>query len=129
MYTNHQAAGAYRGYGATQGIFALESAVNELADKLGMDPTILRDRNMVREGMDCLRLTTERQQMHVRLTAVWSTARRCLTGMKSILFATWQWQSACSRCWYGNAGSCISNLDVGSATLKLNEDGGYNLLI
>ena len=26
-------------------------------------------------------------------------------------------------------GSCISNLDVGSATLKLNEDGGYNLLI
>ena len=40
-----------RGYGATQGIFALESAVNELADKLGMDPTVLRDRNMVREGM------------------------------------------------------------------------------
>ena len=77
VYTNHQAAGAYRGYGATQGIFALESAVNELADKLGMDPTVLRDRN------------TERQQMHVRLTAVWSTARRCLTGMKSILFATW----------------------------------------
>ncbi len=46
VYTNHQAAGAYRGYGATQGIFALESAVNELADKLGMDPTVLRDRNM-----------------------------------------------------------------------------------
>ena len=35
VYTNLQAAGAYRGYGATQGIFAVESAVNELAEKLG----------------------------------------------------------------------------------------------
>ena len=37
-----QAAGAYRGYGATQGIFALESAVNELAEKLKIDPVELR---------------------------------------------------------------------------------------
>ena len=51
VYTNLQAAGAYRGYGATQGIFALESAVNELAEKLHMDPTVLRDQNMVKEGM------------------------------------------------------------------------------
>ena len=35
VYTNHMSAGAYRGYGATQGLFAVESAVNELADKLG----------------------------------------------------------------------------------------------
>ena len=46
-----QAAGAYRGYGATQGIFALESVVNELADKLGIDPTEIRAKNMVKEGM------------------------------------------------------------------------------
>ena len=51
VYTNLQAAGAYRGYGATQGIFALESAVNELAEKLHMDPTVLRDQIMVKEGM------------------------------------------------------------------------------
>ena len=43
-------AGAYRGYGATQGQFALESAVNELAQKLHMDPVKLRELNMVREG-------------------------------------------------------------------------------
>ena len=35
VYTNHQSSGAYRGYGATQGIFAVESAVNELAERLG----------------------------------------------------------------------------------------------
>ena len=38
VYTNLQAAGAYRGYGATQGIFALESIVNELAERLGHGP-------------------------------------------------------------------------------------------
>ena len=50
VYTNTMSAGAYRGYGATQGIFAVESAVNELAGRLGMDPVELRLKNMVREG-------------------------------------------------------------------------------
>ena len=50
VYTNHMSAGAYRGYGATQGLFAVESAVNELADKLGIDPFVIRQRNIVHEG-------------------------------------------------------------------------------
>ena len=47
VYTNVLSAGAYRGYGATQGIFAVESAVNELAHKLDIDPIKLREMNMV----------------------------------------------------------------------------------
>ena len=50
VYTNHMSAGAYRGYGATQGQFAVESAVNELAAKLKMDPIEIRKMNHVREG-------------------------------------------------------------------------------
>ena len=50
VYTNHMSAGAYRGYGATQGLFAVESAVNELAHKLNMDPFVLRLKNTVQEG-------------------------------------------------------------------------------
>ena len=50
VYTNTMSAGAYRGYGATQGVFALESAVNELARELQMDPTVIREKNMVHEG-------------------------------------------------------------------------------
>ena len=50
VYTNVQAAGAYRGYGATQGIFAVESAVNELAHKMGMDPVRIKELNMPVEG-------------------------------------------------------------------------------
>ena len=48
VYSNTMGAGAYRGYGATQGLFALESAVNELADKLNIDPIKLREMNMMR---------------------------------------------------------------------------------
>ena len=50
VYTNRMSAGAYRGYGATQGIFAVESAIDELAAELHMDPVKLREKNMVREG-------------------------------------------------------------------------------
>ena len=50
VYTNIMSAGAYRGYGATQGLFAMESAVNELADQIQMDRFEIRLKNMVKEG-------------------------------------------------------------------------------
>ena len=53
VYTNHMSAGAYRGYGATQGLFAVESAVNELAAKLHMDPFRIREMNIVHEATSC----------------------------------------------------------------------------
>lgn len=53
-------AGAYRGYGATQGQFAVESAVNELAEVLGMDPTVLREKNMGTPGRIRCRLIMKR---------------------------------------------------------------------
>jgi len=49
-YTNHVPSGAYQGYGAPQGSFALQMAAAELADKLGMDLVGFLDRNHVREG-------------------------------------------------------------------------------
>lgn len=129
VYTNHQAAGAYRGYGATQGIFALESAVNELAEKLGIDPTILRDRNMVKEGMVMPAYYGE--------TANACALDRCMEHCRQMF----DWEKKYPVRDMGNGkvraagvamamqGSCISNVDVGSATVKLGEDGTYNLLI
>ncbi len=49
-YTNHVPSGAYQGYGAPQGSFALQMAAAELADALGMDLVSFLDRNHVREG-------------------------------------------------------------------------------
>jgi probable selenate reductase molybdenum-binding subunit len=50
VYTNRISAGAFRGYGAVQGNFALESTVDELAHVLGIDPVELRRKNMIAEG-------------------------------------------------------------------------------
>jgi CO/xanthine dehydrogenase Mo-binding subunit/aerobic-type carbon monoxide dehydrogenase small subunit (CoxS/CutS family) len=50
VYTNTVPAGAFRGYGLTQTIFAVESALDEVARGLGMDPVEFRRRNVVRPG-------------------------------------------------------------------------------
>ena len=129
VYTNHQAAGAYRGYGATQGIFAVESIVSELAEKLGMDATAIRDRNMVKEGM----LMTAYYNEIANACAL----DRCMEHCRQMF--NWEERSKVRDMGNGKVrtagvamgmqGSCISNVDVGSATLKLSEDGTYNLII
>ena len=50
VYTNTVPAGAFRGYGLSQTVFAVESAIDELARSLGIDPGELRRRNLIREG-------------------------------------------------------------------------------
>jgi len=50
MYTNNPPAGAFRGFGVLQSAFAVESAMDMLAEKLGMDPVELRRANALREG-------------------------------------------------------------------------------
>lgn len=129
VYTNTMAAGAYRGYGATQGIFALESAVNELAERLGMDPVGLRDKNMVREGM--------RMPAYYDEMANACALDRCMEHCRRMF----RWEEKYPVRDMGNGkvrtagvamamqGSGISGVDVGSATVRLNEDGGYQLLI
>ena len=129
VYTNLQPAGAYRGYGATQGIFAVESAVNELAEKLHMDPTAIRDMNMVREGM--------MMPAYYGEPANACALDRCMERCREIF----DWEKRypvrdmgdgkvrCAGVAMAMQGSCISNVDVGSATVKLSEDGTYNLLI
>ena len=129
VYTNHQSAGAYRGYGATQGIFAVESMVSELAEKLGMDATVIRDMNMVKEGMTMPAYYNE--------IADACALDRCMEHCRQMF--NWEERSKVRDMGNGKVrtagvamamqGSCISNVDVGSATLKLSEDGTYNLII
>lgn len=129
VYTNTMAAGAYRGYGATQGIFALETSVNELAEKLGIDPTIIREKNMLREGM--------KMPAYYGETANACALDKCMARCKELF----HWDERYPVRDMGNGkvraagvamamqGSCISNVDVGSATVKLADDGTFNLII
>ncbi len=58
-YTHTMPAGALRGYGLSQSIFAVESAMDELARRLGIDPIELRERNVVRPGDRFVAMTDE----------------------------------------------------------------------
>jgi CO/xanthine dehydrogenase Mo-binding subunit len=50
VYTNNPPSGAFRGFGAPQGVFAAEMQMNKLAQALGMDPVELRCKNLLRDG-------------------------------------------------------------------------------
>lgn len=49
-YTNNPPAGAFRGFGALQAAFAIESTINILAKKMGLDPMLLRRKNALHVG-------------------------------------------------------------------------------
>ena len=129
VYTNTMAAGAYRGHGATQGIFALESSVNELAESLGIDPTQIREKNMLREGM--------KMPAYYGETANACALDRCMARCRELF--GWEEKYPVREMGDGKVrtagvamamqGSCISNVDVGSATVKLADDGTFNLII
>lgn len=129
VYTNHMAAGAYRGYGATQGIFAVESAVNEMAERLHIDPVEFRLKNMVREG--------DVMPAYYGETAQSCALDRCLERTAELI--GWKDKYPCKDMGNGKVrsvgiamamqGSGISGVDVGSATIKMNDDGFYTLMI
>ncbi len=122
VYTNHMSAGAYRGYGATQGLFAVESAVNELAAKLHMDPFEIRQRNIVKEG--------DYMPAYYGATNTSCALDRCLAKVHEMI----RWDEKYPVHDLGNGkvravgmgmamqGSGISGMDVGSATLKVNDE-------
>jgi CO/xanthine dehydrogenase Mo-binding subunit len=129
VYTNKMTGGALRGFGATQGTFALESAVNELAHKLNMDPTEIRLKNLMKEG--------EKSIAYNGKTFYSSTLDKCIeTGKKMI-----GWNEKFPSKDIGNnkvrsvgmaitmQGSGIAAVDTASAEIRLNDDGSYTLLI
>lgn len=132
VYSNTMGAGAYRGYGATQGFFALESAVNQLASKLNMDPTILRMNNMLTSSNIGKTMPTYYNE---ELRSC--TLDKCLVKAKEMI----KWDEKYPYRDMGNnkvrsvgcavamQGSGISFIDVGAAEIRLNDDGFYTLMI
>lgn len=128
VYTNTMQAGAYRGYGATQGQFAVESIVNELADTLHMDPCELRLKNMVQEG------ETMPQYYGEQLNSC--ALDRCLH--KAMEMIGWKEKALCRDMGdkvrglgvaVSMQGSGIANVDIASVVIKLQDDGFYTLSI
>ncbi|MGL5507372.1 MAG: xanthine dehydrogenase family protein molybdopterin-binding subunit, partial [Paraclostridium sp.] len=128
VYTNKMPAGAFRGYGATQGCFAVESTINVLANKLNIDPTDLRLKNIVKEGETSF--AYDKTLNSVDLAT-------CIEKGKKLI----NWDEKYPVRDLGNGkvrsvgmaltmqGSGIAGIDTASVEIKLNDDGNYTLLV
>lgn len=138
VYTNHTSAGAYRGYGAIQGNFAIESAIDMLCEKLGVDPIEFRDNNMIKQDetspiFAIMGEGTEGTAMNMESCEL----EFCLHRGKELI----KWDEIYPRKEVSDTkvkavgmaiamqGSGIPYIDMGSATIKLNDDGFYNLMV
>ncbi|MBP2626125.1 MAG: aerobic-type carbon monoxide dehydrogenase, large subunit CoxL/CutL-like protein [Firmicutes bacterium] len=128
VYTNKMPGGAFRGYGATQGTFALEAAVNQLAEQLNMDPAELRLKNLIKQGETSLAYDGKLLGS--------STLHRCIETGKELI----GWDEKYPKVVNGRKvravgmavtmqGSGIAGIDTASAEVRLNDDGNYTLLI
>ncbi|WP_419174055.1 xanthine dehydrogenase family protein molybdopterin-binding subunit [Desulfosediminicola sp.] len=133
VYTNKSPAGALRGYGATQGTFALESAINQLAAELDIDPAELRLKNLLNEGESHPELCGSSPEKSATLAS--SSLHRCIERGRELI--GWPQNYPAVKIsenkvrGYGMSvtmqGSGISGIDTASALIKLNEDGFFTL--
>jgi len=136
VYTNHPISGAFRGYGAPQGCFALECQIDEVARAIGMDPLELRRKNHIRLGdTDPLSAKLgEGKKGLVRVIRSSGLEEAILHGCDAI---GWNRKPAPSAAHFRRGlgmalamqGSGIAGIDWGSATIKLNDDGSVNLQV
>lgn len=143
VYTNTPPAGAFRGYGVPQGFWAVERHMEKIARKLGVDPIEFRMKNAIRQG-----------ELHPFSTA-WSEGREprpeiiqtvgleeCIRQGKAVIgwdqkFGNPDWHRVPGkshlRRGIGMAavmqGTAIPYLDMGGASIKMNDDGSFNLLV
>ncbi|MFC2078208.1 xanthine dehydrogenase family protein molybdopterin-binding subunit [Candidatus Bipolaricaulota bacterium] len=138
IYTNLPVPGAYRGYGATQGYFPLETAMDELAERLSIDPVELRRLNHIRLGETSPifeKLGEGREG--VSQTVKSCELARCIEiGAERIGWGEKRGKRVKDGPWIHGVGmsimmqgSGIPEIDMAAATIKMNEDGSFNLLI
>ena len=138
IYTNLPVGGAYRGYGATQGIFPLETAIEMLAEKLSMDSLELRRRNHIRSG-ETSPIFEElgEGRKGVPQTVGSNGLAECIdigaerigwTDKRSARLREGPWVHGVGMSIHMQ-GSGIPAIDMAAATIKMNDDGSFNLLI
>mgnify|MGYP001450154458 CR=1 FL=1 len=138
VYTNLPVGGAYRGYGATQSSLAVECAMDELAEMLGYDPLEFRQMNHIKSGdtSPVFRALGEGKAGVEQSIGSCELAKCIKLGAKEIGWkkrGDWRKKSGRIRRGIGMAclmqGSSIPEIDMGAASLKMNEDGSFNLLM
>jgi putative selenate reductase molybdopterin-binding subunit len=137
VYSNMVPAGAYRGYGAPQAFWALESFMDEVAGELGADPIELRLSNVVQVGqaLEVLEKMGEGREGFATKLMSGAVEEIVQRGREAIGWDVFQPSKPGARIQRGLGmalvmqGSGIPGIDMGSAFLKMNEDGSFNLMV
>ncbi len=137
VYTNLPVGGAYRGYGATQSAFAMESILDEIAHKLGMDPVEIRKINHIRTGETSKVFAALGEGKPGVEQKIGSCGLdRCIErGAKEFGWFEREKRRNLAppnkKRGFGMCilmqGSSIPEIDMGSAFIKMNDDGSFNL--
>lgn len=146
VYTNIPVPGAYRGYGAPQAEFALESHMEDIARSLGRDPMDFKRQNWVKVG-DRLDIVTRLGERGDSLDLPWDQLPMIMTSGIEECIAQGKraigWHHRDDPSWVVVAerpnirrglgfafcmhGSAIPFVDMGSCSIKINDDGSFNL--
>jgi putative selenate reductase molybdopterin-binding subunit len=139
VYTNTPPAGAFRGYGAMQCQFGIEVLMEEIAVKLGLNVIEFKRSNWLKVGETMyLSKSLGEGREGVEQAMQTSALAQCVeVGLQATDFEAkrqnYRGQSGRYRYGIGMAvvmhGSGIADLDMASATLKMNDDGSFNLLM
>ena len=141
VYTNRPTPGAFRGYGAMQCFFGLETLVNEIAAEMGWDPIAFKRKNWIKLGEELLvakalgegREGYEQVIQSTGLDACVRVGREAIGWDEKRGDEAWHGAGGPLRRGIGMAvmmhGSGVAGLDMGAATIKMNDDGSFNLLI
>jgi putative selenate reductase molybdopterin-binding subunit len=139
VYTNKPPAGAYRGYGAMQCEFGIEVLMEEIAEKLGLDVIEFKQANWIKSGepMYLAKALGEGREGYEQCLGSSGLEACIAVGLAATDFyakrEAYRGQSGRFRKGIGTSvvmhGSGIAGLDMAAATLKLNDDGSFNLLI
>ena len=137
VYTNLPPPGAFRGYGVPQGFFALESHIDEIARQLGMDALEFRRKNWIQEGEEnpLAKVLGEGKEGYTQIIESCGLPQ-CLQLVEEKL----GWKEKRGKGGAGRFrrgvgvslamhGTAIAGLDMGGASIKLNDDGSFNVLV
>ncbi len=144
VYTNTPPAGAYRGYGVPQGYWPLDRHMEKIARALGMDPIDFRLKNALRPGEYHPFSTAWNEGREPRPEIIHTVGlEQCVAQGRAAIgwddkFGNETWRASVSndhgkRKGIGVAlvmqGTAIPYLDMGGASIKMNDDGSFNLLV
>jgi putative selenate reductase molybdopterin-binding subunit len=157
VYTNTPPAGAFRGYGVPQGYWPLDRHLEKIARKMGFDPLEFRLKNAIRPGEYHPFSTAWNEGREPRPEIIHTVGlEECVRQGKAAIgwddkFGNEQWRNSVSgvrdqasakdptpgtshlKRGIGVAlvmqGTAIPYLDMGGASIKMNDDGSFNLLV